>query len=1288
VQVTAAHAELSSNIATVQDQTYDAQAQLLADAVLRSQTGNVNLKQTVDGAYNLQIQAALQAVFGGAVGAVQKLQSVQVTAAETVLSTIATAGATSIVSPILTINTGAGDNVIAINGSMVTINGAAEGLTGVRMLTINSGGGSDTTNILATQASLVLNTGDGNDTVNVQSIGAPASINAGAGNDVINVFSNVLANSGTLSGIAGLLTVNGGTGSTTVNVSDTGDSAVSTSTLSGTTLTSTAFAAGGSLSYSSITTLNVSMGRGGNTFTVAGTVPGTTTTVNSGTGNDTVNLTGTSSSLTVNTQAGTDTVNVQSIGAPASINAGGGNDAINVFSSALANGGTLSGIAGLLTVNGGSGSTTVNVSDTGDRTASTSTLSATTLTSTAFAAGGGLSYSSIATLNVSLGGGGGAGNSLKVTVPAGQDLPGTTSIVGGSAGKDQLSGNWATNFNGTFNLQGFASASVTIGSNFNGSMTDQNPGEISSIRIGGSLTSTGMLHVSGDIGSLLVGPAPSTPTTGDVNDVAGRVMVGGSLTTANVLGNVSGTIQESLTISTLYIGGSLTSAGLISAVNAVTPSLGNINSFTIGGNFAGTVLVSGTLGTITLGGSMTNTASITLGSLNNMTIQGDMAGQLNVSNALKTLIVHGGTPGTITASQVGVIEVYAGYGSFVAQIAEAGTQRLIEATTPSNPSAIPAAPPAPPPPPSPAGVTFAYLYEGTISPTVEGLNPATNLANPQVTIRVANATGSTAPDQFDLSLVTYNHTAKFNLSRLDAAGNSGVSGIRNVAVEGDILTKVTAGASAFFAPDSSAAGIYLPHDNLAGVGVRDYVPNHSINAKSIQAVAFGSHTATSGLITTGAAATASDVTNLLAVGTAIVQAGSSNGTTVETFRVPFADLATQQVGFFMSDSQGGGHFDGSNVVLVVQSVLIANSSGTNNTITASNVARGAVIALITVAETYDQGGHLQQSIIQTIGLRGDGGSIQTQQAVGSSTTSPKVPFTPAITSTGPLGDVIIQGPLPNVTAPSIFGSLLPGGPIPATTTIQTTGIRTDPITGASSQVPADLGRVYVTTTNQGPVLTTTVVHSFGPGVSGQVISRGNLISQVLSDGGITGLVAAQGDLGAFFTYPSGQVVRLGGVVSNGTFSGRILILGNAIGDIISHGGMQGGRIAVGKSILGNMTINGTLDSQSVLVSGGSIGSKIYGTTLTVGNVYGIVAAEGSINAGAVGSTTTALYYKQNIAVTSPPDAAVIDAIFTQGVSPLSATDLFDRTTPQDLLNLSQMVINLNSLTVKNGNLQI
>src|SRR5262249_10294679 len=156
--------------------------------------------------------------------------------------------------------------------------------------------------------------------------------------------------------------------------------------------------------------------------------------------------------------------------------------------------------------------------------------------------------------------------------------------------KDTLLANWVTDFNNTLNLLHFATSTITVGNNFNGVMTDTNPGFIPSITIGGSLTASGKLivlstsdpanpitptgllgnigtmtvggsiaglvQVSGNITTLNVGPA-NTPTSGGVNDVSGKVLVGGQLTTASVSGNVSGLISETLTINNLYIGGSL-----------------------------------------------------------------------------------------------------------------------------------------------------------------------------------------------------------------------------------------------------------------------------------------------------------------------------------------------------------------------------------------------------------------------------------------------------------------------------------------------------------------------------------------------------------------------------------------------------------------------------------------------------------------------------------------------------------------------------------------------------------
>ena len=183
-------------------------------------------------------------------------------------------------------------------------------------------------------------------------------------------------------------------------------------------------------------------------------------------------------------------------------------------------------------------------------------------------------------------------------------------------------------------------------------------------------------------------------------------------------------------------------------------------------------------------------------------------------------------------------------------------------------------------------------------------------------------------------------------------------------------------------------------------------------------------------------------------------------------------------------------------MLEVQGVSTANSSGTANIVTQSNVARGAVVALITVAETFNSRNQLDGSFIEDIGIRGDGGSIQTELNIGSPEdySQPKTAFTPAITSTGPLGDVTIGGPLPNVTAPSIFGLAPPLWPDPLPPAPSATGLRTDPITGAASEVPADLGRVSCCQTTRCwygtvSVLTTSQVVSNG-GFAGQIICGG------------------------------------------------------------------------------------------------------------------------------------------------------------------------------------------------------
>jgi hypothetical protein len=880
--------------------------------------------------------------------------------------------------------------------------------------------------------------------------------------------------------------------------------------------------------------------------------------------------------------------------------------------------------AGLLTVTGGPGNNQLNVNDSADTSPRNGILTATTLTGLGIG-GLGIAYTSIVNnkpsnqpyifnVVVLLG----TGNDV-FTIES-TNAPTSTEVVNTGAAQDQFYVESETSqagvptrstpivddIKGPLTIQGFGNDTMTVVDT--GSFTPKS----------GNLTATSLTGLN-------MGPAGIT-----YSGLSGlNISLGYGGMTGNTF-NIAVAAGTNLPATTTIHGGSeipdsLTASwggdfnGTLSLIDFTSPSI------TIANNLNGSLsdILPGTVQTMTIGGSITASGVLTVGSVNSLTIQHNLAGQLIVQSALDSLVVHGGTPGAVVAGQIGTIAVSAAYGPVVAQIQEDNIERLIEAAVPSSPFPIL----APTPAVSPGGITFQYFYEGLISPSVEGESPSASLVNPQVTARVMNATGNTGPDQFDFSLVTYSDTAKFNLARLDATGNSGVSGIRNVAVEGDILTAVTPAAATFFAGDHSPAGIYLPEDNLAGVAVRDYAPSNIIAAKSIQAVAFGSTTGTSGRPETGSVASGSDAARLLSPETAIVQAGSSNGSTMETFRVPVADVATETVGFFMDDTPGSGHFDNNSVDLVVQSVSTANTTGTANIVTSSNAARGAVIALINVAETFSHKS-LQNSIIESISLRGDGGSIQTNQTIGSlnAGTQTMAPFTPSITSTGPLGDVTIQGALPNVTAPSIFGSLLPSGPIPATTTIETTGIRIDPITSATSDVPADLGRVYIVTTAQGPVVAVTQVQSNGSGLAGQILCGGNLISQVVSNGATTGIITVQpvawepgaGNLGTSVTFGRGSVLNLGGFISNGPLTAPSVSVGNSAGTTNVSGVLEGGIITTYGSVIGNIVINGSMNGPTV--SAGNNGSVLNesatlegGIITTYGSVTGNITIDGSMN---------------------------------------------------------------------------
>jgi hypothetical protein len=699
----------------------------------------------------------------------------------------------------------------------------------------------------------------------------------------------------------------------------------------------------------------------------------------------------------------------------------------------------------------------------------------------------------------------------------------------------------------------------------------------------------------------------------------------------------------------------------------------------VGNDFTGTMndLRPGSLQSVTIGHAMTPGSVLSAGSVdamsvgpNHLVVGDNLAGQLSVLGKLGAVTIAGGTPGTITAGSIGTLGVAGGYGPVVAQIRENGIQRRIDAALPTDPYPVPVATALP----TPSGstyVNFAYFYEGL----------AANLNDPQLTARITNGVGA-GPDQYDLSLITDNDLAKFNLARLDTGQ---VAGPRNIVVEGDLLQSVTPAAQAFLGGAATLPGIRLPLDNLAGVGIRDFAPRGSIQAKSIQGISFGSTTRSTLFHTIyGSNELPFDAANLLVTGTAIVQAS-------DTFRVPFADVTNQQVGFFIDTDLYSARFDVSNVIFTVQ----ANNGQQQN------AARGASTALVTVAKQASPFSPLSPratppdlppvaampSIIQSIDLHGDGASLTSKLWVSKS-----------ITSTGPLGDVYIQSLLgtTDVTAPNIFGNIRTYGPIAGT--IQTTGLAVDPITGTTYTTGGDLGHAYIVLRADGsPVVTSTIVETFtsgrpvlGTGITGDIFVRGNLLSLVQTTGGLNGRIVTQGDIGGTSMLLSRtSPTRVGGVASDSADTGQIVALGSIIGDVQLGGGLSGaGRVASRGSILGNLAIIGALTPGTAVISGGSIGSPTLGTGLTIGSNQGIIAAKGSIRLP-LGLPTSPGFFAADLGAVAPPDnidAQVIDAIFSDPAGVRLAS--FDSIILGDDVNLKGMLGALARLHVARRHLAI
>jgi acrosin len=483
---------------------------------------------------------------------------------------------------LLNINLGTGNDVI-------TVNGTAAGSTAV-----NSGGGNNAITIHATTAPLVINgggtvqLGDGNvtsiigavtlagtgsdqlllddssDTINqigtmsatqlalgpalVSYSGtASAAIQLGAGTDLFTINSTAAATPVTLTGgtgedtlkitgISSPTTVNSGSnaattlnvgnallalgspltlignGSTTLNINDTASTTTKTGTLGGTALTG--LGANG-INFSGIAQLNLSLGSGGNTFAVAG-----------------------------------DTT-------PTTVTAGSANDALAIDS-----------FTAPVTVIGG-GTAELVLDDSADTSARAVAITGSTVTGLGTS---GVTYSSLASLNVVLGSGGdavavnGTGGATSTTVtgngvgqtflvaPAGGVLQSPLALEG--AGTDPLTINDTPNlsaasitlgngevdgFGGIINYTGITTLAVNLAAgNDTATITAMDPAVITSID-GGAGENIANINLAGDLSGKLTLTHFSSGSVDVAGNFTGSLRTDGGFSTVHVDGNFTPT---------------------------------------------------------------------------------------------------------------------------------------------------------------------------------------------------------------------------------------------------------------------------------------------------------------------------------------------------------------------------------------------------------------------------------------------------------------------------------------------------------------------------------------------------------------------------------------------------------------------------------------------------------------------------------------------------------------------------------------------------------------------------
>jgi hypothetical protein len=1162
----------------------------------------------------------------------------------------------------------------------VTVNTLADGLVGNNLL------------IIGTSTNQGTATNPGNDAVSVSSTNAAnvvsATVNGATSNFTVPTGGQIIAklfagnDSFTLNEGAGTqpvgppVSVDGGTGTNTLTVN--GTAGADSFTITGTTV---GLAGAGTLTYANIQALTVNGLAGNDSFAMTGLNATTVTTLDGG--------------ADTNTFAGT-------FGS-------GYNGSLTLANFQTATMQVTGDFSGGVTVN--SPGSLQSLSVTGTVTTG-STISATnytnvalgTLAGTLLASGGSINGATITTVA--------ATGLLKATEAAGVDGSGTIgnatigtvsgtvfagSIVNMKIGKVAKGGKVTAQGQGT-------TSDVSIGT-LSGSFTapeDPNApagtttGNMSSTTIN-SITSTGVVS-TGSISGMSVGTADSGSSItaagqGTTSDVSIGTLAGSFIapedpnapagtTTGNMSNTTVGTITATgvvstgsisgMTVGTADSGSSITAAGQgttsdvsigtlsgsfkapedsnapagtttgnmsNTTINSITStgvvSTGSISGMTVGTADSGSSITAAGLGTISnitisrLAGSLTAKKDTTpnSGTLSHDTI-GTLSttGSVNAANASDMTITSVGgkinVSNTLTTLSAGTVLGTANLSAGHFNIVTAQHASPLVNFVETGSKVTRTL--SVTPHVSGGGVPdYGFYYDGT-----------TTGSDPRVVVQIAVNTATTLPS-FDFGATTNTATssgAGFDLAGLysvDQKGNQNVqTGVHNVVAAGSLLlNSVPAGAVTFFGlASTTAGGVQLPQDTLA-VAVAGNLPAASIVAKGVPAVAAGSFAGVS-----ADNAGNSDAAGALATGTAVTQAN-------DTFQVFVSEAG--DVAQFLATGPGGS-FDNKDLVF--------------GDIVSDNLP-------VTASDTVTLSG--SSASVQAVLFTGQGGSLTTSQPITTSISA---------VSGGSLGNLILGGPggiTANITADSIIGNIdaTNGG-----------------ISGVIKTTVGDLGRAF--TDANGNITGVTSIKAGGGGLTatGEILAKGNLVSQVTIHSGVDGVIAADGDIGVIQTVTvngvavaklnsDGTLIRFGGItVSTGGLNGEVIALGNAFGDLSVSGGLSG-RIAVqgreefglstGKKfsrtgILGNVSVGGGIGTTGAVVSAALLGDNgtddlntdTNGTHLTIsGTDKGILAAGEDINFGSTGSLNQAGIF-ENVATKGSKqyaggaNIAAIDAIFT------------------------------------------